>query len=402
MLKLMKPLFSGINGIHIASESHKQTGVKDKSLTYGEIQPQSFLLILSSVIAKPEGPDANAGVFVDLGCGTGLAVLCAALSAFPFSKCWGIEIVPELVEAARTCEARLQSCLSTCREEASVAPVNKQVVPSIAGQGGKQDRQDNVKAKAGSSTEDPLLTVVLDKIVAGHTSGISAVFDIEVVVAALIKLIGHKEYKKLLKGKYKTFKRFVVTYPDHFLLIDENTFTIATGLTEDDKLEGTTTENDSSDLVPLMEDVTIDNSANTMVETSQTENVPHSEQESHIENPEMDMVKILQHNPGGKNILNEGLPPLQLDAGDIFEIDWWSSAAVVYCASLLFSEDMMDRLSEKVRLMTPGSVFITLKPLNAEVLDNLSGSSVVLVSDSFYKMSWHMARVYIYRIQSTS
>jgi hypothetical protein len=36
------------------------------------------------------------------------------------------------------------------------------------------------------------------------------------------------------------------------------------------------------------------------------------------------------------------------------------------------------------------------------VLDNLSGSSVVLVSDSFYKMSWHMARVYIYRIQSTS
>jgi hypothetical protein len=111
--------------------------------------------------------------------------------------------------------------------------------------------------------------------------------------------------------------------------------------------------------------------------------------------------------------MTEPLPDVVLDLGDIFDIDWWSKADVAYCASLLFSEEMMIRLSEKVRLMKPGSFFITLKPLlDADVKcggkeDGTSSppvppsGDIVLVSDSFYKMSWHMARVYIYEMRET-
>ncbi|EKX43703.1 hypothetical protein GUITHDRAFT_110160 [Guillardia theta CCMP2712] len=63
------------------------------SHTYGEISPSSFAEILCLVQPK-EGE-----IFVDLGSGTGKAVLLAA-SLFPFSESIGIEFVEPLHKAA--------------------------------------------------------------------------------------------------------------------------------------------------------------------------------------------------------------------------------------------------------------------------------------------------------------
>ena len=56
-------------------------------------------------------------------------------------------------------------------------------------------------------------------------------------------------------------------------------------------------------------------------------------------------------------------PEMIFETGDIFEVVWWTEADVAYAASLLFSECMMLRLTEKVLLMKPGAWFISLKPL---------------------------------------
>jgi len=56
-------------------------------------------------------------------------------------------------------------------------------------------------------------------------------------------------------------------------------------------------------------------------------------------------------------------PEIVFETGDIFEVVWWTEADVAYAASLLFSDAMMLRLTEKVLLMKAGAWFITLKPL---------------------------------------
>jgi hypothetical protein len=95
---------------------------------------------------------------------------------------------------------------------------------------------------------------------------------------------------------------------------------------------------------------------------------------------------------------------VEFTCGDIFEIDWWSTADVVYCASLLFTDAMMVQLSELVYKMKVGSWFVSLKPLSevspSGTDSNCDGQSAAfrLVDESFFKMSWQMAKVYIYRI----
>jgi SAM-dependent methyltransferase len=62
------------------------------------------------------GADAGrgaGGVFYDLGCGSGKAVIAAALSgnldgAFAFSRCAGVELLPSLVACAQTAVSRFQ------------------------------------------------------------------------------------------------------------------------------------------------------------------------------------------------------------------------------------------------------------------------------------------------------
>ena len=97
---------------------------------------------------------------------------------------------------------------------------------------------------------------------------------------------------------------------------------------------------------------------------------------------------------------------------DIFAVKWWLDATVVYVASLLFSDAMMMMLSEQVLCMEHDTWFITLKPLvlslssittESTKVPTIASSSnnsirIQLHSESFYKMSWQMAKVYIYHI----
>lgn len=88
-------LFASISGHAISSkakESYRQYTAFE--LTYGEVTPKAVETFLSHVTPKPDQ------VFYDLGSGTGKAVFYAALQ-FPFRKCVGVELVPDLHRASQ-------------------------------------------------------------------------------------------------------------------------------------------------------------------------------------------------------------------------------------------------------------------------------------------------------------
>ncbi len=87
---------------------------------------------------------------------------------------------------------------------------------------------------------------------------------------------------------------------------------------------------------------------------------------------------------------------ISIECDDIYLVPWWQTADVVYVASLLFSETMVTALIPLVQLMKANTWFISLKPLPLEEDDT---KRIELYQESFYKMSWQMAKVYIYRIR---
>ncbi|CAM9436613.1 unnamed protein product [Ectocarpus fasciculatus] len=119
----------------------------------------------------------------------------------------------------------------------------------------------------------------------------------------------------------------------------------------------------------------------------------------------------------------ESLAGVELLCGDVFE-EAWDDAGVVYVASLLFDESMMALLAQRVQRLRPGARIISLKPIpvpgssrelsdppDAGVREGDEGArqdssrdseaagvdpGLRLLHEGVFRMSWQMARVYIY------
>jgi hypothetical protein len=112
-------LFSGISTekakqLVKSSNIVKSNGGQNTSLTYGEIDFFSFACVLEKLGSKP------GDVFVDLGHGTGKALVCASLFLGDLSRVVGIEIVPELTRVSESIRDDLHSL--TCGGESSLVP----------------------------------------------------------------------------------------------------------------------------------------------------------------------------------------------------------------------------------------------------------------------------------------
>lgn len=100
-------LFSQSNG-HTASSqgrsrllSEGALKYSDGNFTYGEVTPEGMEQILTPAAPK-EGE-----VFYDLGSGTGKGVILAS-TMFPFKKCVGIELLPELHQVSQEVRERFE------------------------------------------------------------------------------------------------------------------------------------------------------------------------------------------------------------------------------------------------------------------------------------------------------
>lgn len=90
---IFEALFKEINGYTISLEARRRLMINDRSLTYGEINFESFYQILTRISPKKEE------TFYDLGSGTGKAVFAAHL-LFDFQKAAGIEILEDLYKTS--------------------------------------------------------------------------------------------------------------------------------------------------------------------------------------------------------------------------------------------------------------------------------------------------------------
>ena len=118
---------------------------------------------------------------------------------------------------------------------------------------------------------------------------------------------------------------------------------------------------------------------------------------AHVEDEIKHEEKIVSTIDLSELCLFKPLPEIFFETGSIFDINWWDTANVAYAASLLFGTDLMELLTHKVALMKSGSFMISLRPLCLDLQPEYK-QRIVLVSESFFKMSWQMAKVYIYRI----
>ena len=84
--------YADVNGFKISTQARIEN--PQLELTYGEIQLESFLALIS--MTKP----THESVFYDLGCGLGKTVL-ACSQVFAMKKCYGVECMPELLNIAQ-------------------------------------------------------------------------------------------------------------------------------------------------------------------------------------------------------------------------------------------------------------------------------------------------------------
>lgn len=92
---LQDALFSDVFGYSLSASGKAVIGREaDPALTYGECTPEAVEHILSVTKAKP------GETFYDLGSGTGKMVVFAAFF-MPLKKSVGVELIPELHEAAQ-------------------------------------------------------------------------------------------------------------------------------------------------------------------------------------------------------------------------------------------------------------------------------------------------------------
>jgi hypothetical protein len=352
-LAILRRLYHSTNAKQISSSYRKQQSAapdSDSFLTYGEIDVASFLQILA--LTKPNNTQKSSRKFVDLGCGAGLPCVCAALSPFEFDSILGIEIVGGLVELAQTLHNKLTDEL-VLLSQAPIAIVSNQV-PS------KRFTHDDLA---------PIVDNILQKQLNDTCS-----MRVDLLASEICKVIGHKNYKSQVK-KFKSFLKFLETQaPRITLSSDAKTISWSHNSTTD--LCG---ENHLSIL---------------MTETSSFQDIATEVHE------ELSSVNTTSSNCLGLCLNDKALfdpfPAINYVHGSIFDYDWWSDCDVAYTASLLFTDEMMQQLVTRVLKMKAGSWFITLKLLPLQIDESVK---IKLINDSFFKMSWQMARVYTYQVQ---
>lgn len=203
-LKIIRILYKGLDESHKdMSKEYRKNFLEENnssSLTYGEISPESFLQILD-LVNPTQCPSKT---FVDLGSGSGKAVLVAALSSHYFKKVAGIEIVPSLYESSIGVYSFLEQAILR------VSTISH--VPSHQ-QSDKSSKHDVL------STDTVFLNKIIEYLMT-LPSGQSSC-DIEILAQHLCTVLGHKKYKASLQS-FKSLKKFLIKHADEFTVLNES------------------------------------------------------------------------------------------------------------------------------------------------------------------------------------
>jgi hypothetical protein len=381
---IIRALYKGVSGneaslkyIRKCSEEG-ELHEKDLSLTYGEIVPSSFHHILdyvsSSNLFCDEPFKEKNGIFYDLGCGTGRAVICAALSPHLFRKVIGIEIIPDLHENAVEIRSCLLSAIALSCSDLSKSFTRSALIT---------ETKSKQKVMEKLSKVD-LIEKVTGIIILRSSTGVCSQ---EFVCNELTKQIGHKLYRLSLQP-YGKFSKFLSSCPENFTLSEGDQVTVAAS------------PQAVTDCVEVLDETILDENCTNLNIHDSPQSVEILTNESVKSEAQLKEEKVHALTSALMSIPNaieaiSPLPDIEFILNDIFECCWYEDADVVYVASLLFTDKMMLQLSQQALKMKRGSWLISLKPL---IFTNLENSGKIILRDkSYYKMSWQMAEVFFYQ-----
>ena len=83
--------------------------------------------------------------------------------------------------------------------------------------------------------------------------------------------------------------------------------------------------------------------------------------------------------------------PIEIFHGDMVEVDWWSTADIVYASSVCFPDELIEAIARRAALLRKGARIITLK--NFPACDYLR-----LDLNLKLKMSWGRCQVLVYTV----
>ncbi|CAM9305759.1 unnamed protein product, partial [Hapterophycus canaliculatus] len=478
-------------------------------LARNQVNVPDFLTILDLV--KPKDGE----VFVDLGSGTGKAVLAASCGFPEFSKCRGIELVPGLANAAANHLSAAKNLLDAPQTPVtSVASANgteaklpsekwTALLPGVSRKVCSAERTGK-NTSTSKGTNQGLSACDLEALIAHLLVRNSALLvsrgdrpeaTAEEIAAWLVRELGHRRqvdgYKSSLRG-YGGFQKFLVarrgaSNVSSCLLIAEDGARVAIAPTETDLLsEGRESTPPECDILPTDKEttrgqeravgpeslpslaVTTTTGAATVAAAASVpgncrsevddgdsfaDGARHPSSTCAVDKASTAASSLTSSRSGssfletnyrggnacgigGKSKINaerrllpeqgpltaESLSRVELVCGDIFQ-EAWDDASVVFVASLLFDNSMMALLAKCMKKLRKGARVISLKPIPAvgtsgdiplqedgrldacgtgvqrgvacgEVAERSAG--LKLLDEGFFRMSWQMARVYIY------
>lgn len=80
--------------------------------------------------------------------------------------------------------------------------------------------------------------------------------------------------------------------------------------------------------------------------------------------------------------------PLRVEQGDVLEVDWWSTADVVFACSTCFEEPLLAGIAARAERLRPGSVIVMCSAA-------LASPYLRMLEETRMVMSWGPATVYI-------
>lgn len=351
-------------------------GEKDLSLTYGEIKSESFeqLLNLALSFCTLDHSSGSEFCFYDLGGGTGKPVMTAALNpnSIRFSECCSIELIKELNDAAVSAHEHFTSTLAQLQKDGELfMSVNDRTTTPI---GKNKNSKKNTYLSESEFLSCAANLISADNLDIKNTSDLAN---------SLVNFLGHKTFKATMKAnKIKQFGTFV---DRHNLFSQEATIVTTSSITETEILSLNEKEGEQKSIFETHE-----KGKAVSIDDNQTEN------EEEVDGNELygiftkykDLLSCFNQKPICKVTFLEG---------DIFDNtlrDWTQDAAIVYCASLLFTDSMMAMLLVHVMRMRRGSVFISLRELPLSSAEEVQ--KVRLQYQAFFQMSWQKANVFVY------
>jgi SAM-dependent methyltransferase len=396
-VKVCRELYRHVHGRETSIKYRREvTDMKDPTLTFGEIVPQSFIQILKYTTRDDEARSVNRK-FVDLGSGTGRACVCAALSPFGFQSVVGVELMPGLHEQAEGVLANLRSMIA----QASTSKAS----------GGKSAQKKIVQPVAATNFDNTAVNLLRELTPTGQDC-----VQTDYFANALTKRLGHKVFKATMK-KHRSFSKYLQARTALFTLsVDGKSVQLAANSAAaesdiaDDNEERDAGILDSDTFTDCLQIVTAEQPT-TEVESAHSlqavaNNMDPQDAQAvpgNIPAPDGTTTGSLNTPPNQFQLsqsdaqLLQPLPNITFHCGDMFALDW-RDADVVYAASLLFSTPMMVTLTLQASQLRPGAWVISLKPLLLEECRERLQNSIVLRTAEWYKMSWQMAKVYIYQV----